>query len=628
MWVEFLPQGESFPLLMTLDPQLHRQDSIWRISLPDVRTNVRYRWRLDREDTLRPGDAFDPRIPVLDPRAPLVVGAEKWRQAADRWSFWPGSEEFDWQGVSSPCIQPQERIIYEVHLRGWTRDDSSGVRHPGTYEGMVEKIPWLVDLGVTTVEFLPLFEFDELENPRINPLTGEALVNYWGYSPLSLFAPKASYASSDHPGAAARAFKTLVRELHRAGIEVVLDVVYNHSGSSRGAPKDPQFTFRHLDNRTYYLLDEVGDYRNLTGCGNTLRTGHPVVQDLIIDSLRHWVETYQVDGFRFDLASIMSRDKEGRVVDNPALLQRIESDPLLKNKLLIAEPWDAGFAYRGGWFAERGLWLEWNDHYRDRVRRSLRGDLLSQGDLASSLTGSSPRFEATGKPTASVNYLTCHDGPTLHDLVSFESKKNWENGEDNLDGRTEFFGATWREQASVLGESLRDLRLRIKKNALALLMLSRGTPMILAGDELGRTQGGNNNTWCQDNSLSWMDWTPTEGAREMHRWTRQLIRLRREHPLFARNEFYGPQDIRWMDLQGKPQTWDREDPSLRVEFVNPDNPGQDYLLFYNPSMESRVVPLAGEYRALLNTVVSEPNGLTKPLGIGPYQLILFMALTL
>ncbi len=444
---------------------------------------------------------------------------------------------FDWQGDRRPRTPLDESVIYEVHVRGLTVHPSSGVNAPGTYLGLTEKIPHLEELGVTAVELLPVHEFAGGEPLGHDPLTGEPLSNYWGYNTLGFFAPEGSYASQRRGGGPVREFQEMVRRLHQAGIEVILDVVFNHTGE--GHEVGPTLSFRGLDNAVYYMLDDGGRrYKNYSGCGNTLNCNYPVVKQFILDCLRHWVVEMHVDGFRFDLATILGRDRRGEWIGDLSLLYDIGGDPILRGCKLIAESWDADGLYKVGGFP-RG-WAEWNGRFRDDVRRFSRGDPGMVAALSRRLGGSRDLFGGKRSPVASVNFVTAHDGFTLRDLTSYEEKHNERNGEDNRDGSPENFSTSWGVEGETGDARVLELRRRQARNLLTMLFCARGTPMLLAGDELWRTQRGNNNTYCQDNELSWLRWDAGEEADAMRRFVRLLIRLRRRHPALRRPCFVDP----------------------------------------------------------------------------------------
>ena len=483
------------------------------------------------------GDRFDRTKVLLDPAARMVVGRSAWGQSdfdapALRARLVP--QDFDWEGDRPLELPLSELVIYEMHVRGFTRSPSSGVTFPGTYAGLREKIPYLKELGVNCVELLPVFEFDELEVDRTNPLTGAKLVNYWGYSTIGFFAPKAGYAASGPFGMQADEFKTLVKELHANGIEVLLDVVFNHT--SEGNQNGPTLSFRGLDNRTYYMLTPDGEYYNFSGCGNTMNCNHPVVRDFIVTCLRCWVSEYHIDGFRFDLASILGRGPDGNPLANPPLLESLALDPVLGRTKLIAEAWDAGGLYQVGHFPAYGRWGEWNGKYRDCARRFLKGDMGQVVEFAQRMLGSPDLYRLRG-PTASVNFITCHDGFTLADLVSYNTKHNEANGEDNRDGANDNFSWNCGVEGATTDPEILTLRQRQIKNALTMLFLSQGVPMLLMGDEVCRTQQGNNNTYCQDNELNWLDWDLPPRHAEIFRFCKLLIAFRKAHPALRHADF-------------------------------------------------------------------------------------------
>ena len=433
-------------------------------------------------------------------------------------------------------IHERDYIIYELHVRGFTCDPSSGVKHPGTFRGLTEKIPYLKELGVNAVELMPVQEFDAEDNTNVNPLNGERLNNFWGYNTVAFFAPKGGYSSSGSMGEQVAEFREMVNAFHDAGIEVILDVVLNHT--AEGDETGPTVSFRGIDNSIYYILREDRRlYMNFSGCGNTFNCNHPLVRDLIMDVLRYWVIDMGVDGFRFDLASILGRDQSGRMMSSPPLIEKISEDPILRNSKIIAEAWDAAGAYQVGEFP--GRWAEWNGKYRDDIRRFWRGDRNSVGSFATRVAGSSDLYGKSGKgPLQSINLITCHDGFTLNDLVSYREKHNIANGENNLDGEDYNLSCNWGVEGPDRTPLISRMRLRLIKNYIATLYLSQGIPMLLAGDEFRRTQGGNNNAYCQDNEISWVDWKLMEENRELLRFTREMIRFRKSHPSLRRESFF------------------------------------------------------------------------------------------
>jgi len=555
--------------VLALDPRLNRTGDVWHLWVGGIGPGTLYAWRVDGPYAPGRGDRFDRHRLLLDPYATALAGTGCWDFAracrddeshagADDAAVKPRclvpDDRFDWEDDRPPGLPWSDTVIYETHVRGLTVHPSSAVRHPGTFLGVVEKIPYLLELGVTAVELLPVQEFHENELTVRNPLTGERLRNYWGYSTVAFFAPKESYSSRQRPGIQVSEFRTMVRALHRAGIEVILDIVFNHT--AEGGHDGPTLNFRGLDNRIYYLLEkDPRHYRNYSGTGNTLNCNHPVVRDYILDCLRHWVIGMHVDGFRFDLASVMERDEDGMLLANAPLLERIAEDPILRDVKLVAEAWDAAGVYQVGAFPGQ-RWSEWNGRYRDDVRRFWRGDPGLAGALASRLGGSADLYERSGKqPLNSINYLSCHDGFTLNDLVSYRHKHNEANGEDNRDGVDENYSDNCGAEGPGDDPAIESLRKRRILSMLGTLMLSRGVPMLLGGDEFRRSQLGNNNAYCQDNETSWYDWSLLRAHRDIHDFTRAMIALRRRHPLLRVEAFYTPNEVTWFDAAGRTPDW-------------------------------------------------------------------------
>ena len=558
--------------IFRLDPERHRSYHYWHVFVPGIGPGQLYGFRAHGPFAPERGLRFDGEKLLLDPYAlGVAVPAGYDREAAAK----PGDDtavamksvvadprSYDWEG-DVPLQRPwTETVIYELHVRGFTRHPSSGVTpgRAGTYAGLIEKIPYLKDVGVTAVELLPVFQFDPQDAPK-----GRA--NYWGYAPIALFAPHQAYSSRRDPLGPLDEFRDMVKALHRAGIEVLLDVVFNHT--AEGDHRGPTLGFRGLENDAYYLLEQDRRfYSNYTGTGNTLNANHPVVRRLIRESLRYWVEHMHVDGFRFDLASILSRDESGRPMPRPPILWDIESDPVLAGTKLIAEAWDAAGLYQVGSFVG-DAWQEWNGRFRDDVRRFLKGDRGTVSNLATRLLGSPDLFgHEEREPEQSVNFVTCHDGFTLEDVVSYDGKHNEANGEENRDGSDD--NASWN--CGVEGPSddpaVEALRSRQVRNFFSLLLLSVGTPMLSMGDEVRRTQRGNNNAYCQDNEIGWLDWTLLERHRDVHRFVRALIafRMRRDVVLdrerLTLNELLGRARIEWHGVElGRPD-WSEDSHSL------------------------------------------------------------------
>jgi isoamylase len=469
-------------------------------------------------------------------------------------------EHFHWHD-DRPLRHPwSDTVIYETHVRGFTNHPGSGVQHRGTYRGLMEKIPYLQELGVTAVELMPVHEFNEGQTSGIDPQTGRPLRNYWGYDPVTFLAPKASYSSAGGLGQQTLEFKEMVRALHHAGIEVILDVVFNHT--AEGNELGPTLCFRGIDNAIFYMLEaDQRHYRNYAGTGNTINTNHPVVRDHILGALRYWVVEMHVDGFRFDLASILGRDGTGKLLANAPLLERIAEDPILRDVKIIAEAWDAAGAYEVGSFSEQ-RWAEWNGRYRDDVRRFWRGDEGMLGLFASRICGSADIYAGSGKgPEGSINFVTCHDGYTLNDLVSYRDKHNEANGANNRDGTDNNLSENYGAEGDTADAGIQAVRKTQVKNFLLTLLVSRGVPMLLGGDEFRRTQRGNNNAYCQDNETSWYDWSLLKRHGEILRFTRGMIAFRRAHPVLSRERFYTDADIDWFGPQRGSPDW--ADPKTR-----------------------------------------------------------------
>lgn len=555
--------------IIDFDPDLNRWGDIWSIFVPGVAPGQLYHFQADGPFDPHRGHRFNGEARLIDPYAKALAG-----------DFLPSDDgivrppkcvviddEFDWKGDRHLRRDLSETVIYEMHVRGFTRSHSSGVKYPGTYLGVIEKIPYLQSLGVTAVELMPVHEFpicDIWGNRPERP-------NYWGYDPLALFAPHRGYAVGNEPGCQVREFKEMVMALHRAEIEVILDVVFNHT--AEGNENGPILSFKGLENRVYYMLENGGQYyRNLTGCGNTLNGNHPIVRELIFHCLRHWVHNYHIDGFRFDLASILSRDRNGQLLPNPPVVESIAEDPLLADTKIIAEAWDAAGAYQVGSFANL-RWAEWNGRYRDDVRHYWRGDPRTIGALATRLAGSSDLYESSGRrPYHSINFITSHDGFTLNDLVSYNYKHNEANGEGNRDGENNNLSYNYGVEGPTRRPAVEAVRMRQIKNMLSTLMLSMGVPMLLMGDECRRTQRGNNNAYCQDNALSWFNWTLVRKHESLRRFCAALIAFRRREPTVRQENFLtgkplrpgGPPDVTWYSPDGTSADWSSDCRSLMV----------------------------------------------------------------
>lgn len=554
-----------------LDPNVHKTGDIWHILLCDAPLDLRYGYRISgpfTPDTT--GHFFNANTVLLDPYA-KEIHSPHWGRPRTCLGNEPccllDTGAYDWEEDRPLNIPLKDSIIYELHVRGFTRDSSSQVHHPGTFRGIIEKIPYLKRLGITAVELMPVTEFNENEPTFINPFTGERLKNFWGYSPLSFFAPKSSYSSDLK--APLNEFRDMVKALHRAGIEVILDIVYNHT--AEGGADGPTSSFRGIDNTIYYLLDADNKaYLNYSGCGNTCNCNHPIVRNLIMDALRWWVIDMHVDGFRFDLASILGRDSNGQVLANPPVVEMIAEDPVLAHTKIIAEAWDAAGLYQVGHFSPHHRWAEWNGRFRDDVRAFMCGHPGMVPALATRIAGSSDLYQRHNRrPCNSINFITSHDGFTLADLVSYNQKHNLINGEDNRDGDNHNLSWNSGAEGPSIDPGITRLRARRLRTMATILFLAQGVPMLVAGDEFGRSQLGNNNAWCQDNAVSWLDWTLLKKNQGKQRFFRKLIHLRKHHPVFRRDTFflcgnYGPEEsacsleIIWQSLQPGSQDWSHE----------------------------------------------------------------------
>ncbi len=511
-----------------------------------------YAYRVDGPYEPEKGKIFDKSKYLLDPYAKAVTGQSRWGDTSPRGQHYKARvvrDDFDWGDLAAPLIPMEDLIIYELHVRGFTRDASSGVKHPGTFAGLMEKLPYLKSLGVNAIELMPIFEFDEMQDYR--EVNGQKLYNYWGYSTVGFFSPNTSYAAETEFNREGTELKKLILACHRQGMEVYLDVVFNHT--AEGNERGPFFSFKGFDNNIYYLLTPDGKYYNFSGCGNTLNCNHPIVHQMIMNCLRYWVTTYRVDGFRFDLASILGRNEDGSPMNKPPLLQAMAFDPILGDVKLIAEAWDAGGLYQVGSFPSWNRWAEWNGRYRDDMRRYLKGDEGFAQAAALRLIGSRDMYDVHGRKDASVNFITCHDGFTLWDLFSYNEKHNEANGWDNTDGANDNNSWNCGAEGETEDQEINALRRRMCRNAFALLMCSRGIPMFLAGDEFGNTQFGNNNAYCQDNITSWLDWTLLDRNQEMFRFFQHMIRLRKENRVLRSNlsdGCWGHPDVSFYGVNG------------------------------------------------------------------------------
>lgn len=532
----FHPQ-ESEPYAVLPFPESYHIGNMYSMLVYDINIeDFEYAFQFDGPYIPERGLLFNKNNIILDPYARAVTGQRNWGERPEGGNAFVYkarvvNNDFDWGDVKQLEIPFEDLIIYEMHVRGFTKDKSSGVTAKGTYEGIREKIPYLKDLGINAIELMPVFEFDEMESARV--VDGVQLYNYWGYNTVCFFAPNTGYASKVEHNHEGDELKQLIYDLKQNGIEVILDVVFNHT--AEGNEFGPSFSFKGIDNNVYYMLTPDGYYYNFSGCGNAMNCNHPIVRRFIIDCLRYWVVEYRVDGFRFDLASILTRNRNGVPMSNPPIIEEMALDSVLGGVKLIAEAWDAAGLYQVGSFASWGRWAEWNGRYRDDIRCFLKGDNGTAGTAITRITGSRDLYSsALIGNQASVNFLTCHDGFTLYDLYSYNSKHNEKNGWGNTDGDNN--GHSWN--CGCEGETddpeINTLRLRLIKNAFATLLCSRGPAMFFAGDEFCNTQFGNNNAYCQDNIISWLDWERLEKYKEIHDFVRFMIRFRRDHPILRK----------------------------------------------------------------------------------------------
>jgi len=594
------PEDATPARIIDLDSTRNRTGDVWHVWVKGIDPGQFYAYRVDGPYEPDQGHRFNFNKLLLDPFATAIAPLSIWDFKV-AYGYDPSAPEpdrvasklddsksmpkcifvsghFKWAG-DQPLRHPWSKtIIYETHVRGLTIQPKSGVDHPGTYRGLMEKIPYLKTLGVTAVELMPVQEFNETFVVRKDPKTNQPLRNYWGYDPVAFFAPKASYSSSGGLGQQKLEFKEMVRALHNAGIEVILDVVFNHT--AEGNELGPTFCFRSIDNAIFYILaDDKRYYTDYTGTGNTINANHPVVRDYILAALRYWTVEMHVDGFRFDLASVLGRDETGKLLANAPLLEQIAEDPILRDVKIIAEAWDAAGAYEVGSFSER-RWSEWNGRYRDDIRRFWRGDDEMLGLFASRICGSADIYTKSGKgPECSINFVTCHDGFTLNDLVSYRDKHNEANGEDNRDGTDVNFSENYGTEGPTTDAGIEAVRKAQIKNFLLTLLISRGVPMLLGGDEFRRTQGGNNNAYCQDNGTSWYDWDFLEQHREIFRYTCGMIAFRKSHPILSKEQFYTDDEIQWFDPQGGSPNWTDPKEKRLACLIHEDEQCALYVMF-------------------------------------------------
>ena len=610
--------------IIEFDRETDRWGDVWSLQVPGIGVGQLYHFQASGPWDPDHGQRFDAAARLIDPYAQALAGTF---QKSDDGVIRPpkcvvADDSFDWEGDRHIRRDISESVIYEMHVRGFTKSRTAKVSAPGGYLGVIEKIPYLQELGITAVELMPVHEFP------IRGIYGNKMQrpNYWGYDPMAFFAPHRGYAHGTQPGAQVREFKEMVKALHAAGIEVILDVVFNHT--CEGNEHGPTLSFKGLENQVYYILEEGGKhYSNYSGCGNTFNGNHPIVREMIFHCLRHWVHNYHVDGFRFDLASILSRDRYGHLVPNPPMVELIAEDPMLADTKIIAEAWDAAGAYQVGSFGGSSRWAEWNGRYRDDVRRFWRGDGGTLGALATRLAGSSDLYEHSGRPPfSSINFITSHDGFTLHDLVCYKHKHNEANGEGNRDGDNNNSSDNYGVEGPTRKKAIREVRSRQVKNMLSTLLLSQGVPMIVSGDEAGRTQRGNNNAYCQDNEISWFDWRLVGKNADLVRFAKSVIQFRRQQPTVRRRQFLTGQpiagrlipDVSWYAPDGEPLDWGQGDLAMVAYLAaptraeDPEGLGRDVLMLFNSTGQPREfhMPDVGRgmnWNLFIDTAAQSPN---------------------
>lgn len=582
-------RGEEEPYAVLPFPEAYKIGDVYSMIVYDLNVeDFEYAYRIDGPNKPKKGLLFDKNNVLLDPYARVVAGQRIWGERKQgAYHARVLKDVFDWGDRKQSHKDLCDLVIYELHVRGFTQHPSSKVKHRGTFEGLREKIPYLKELGVNAVELMPIFEFDETMNAR--EVNGQKLLEYWGYNTVSFFAPNTSYIAQDEYNQEGTELKELIKELHENHIEVILDVVFNHT--AEGNEKGPVFCFKGMDNNLYYMLTPDGNYYNFSGCGNTLNCNHPIVRLMILECLRYWTVSYRVDGFRFDLASILGRNADGSPMNNPPLLETLANDPVLSNVKLIAEAWDAGGLYQVGSFPAGRRWAEWNGRYRDTMRGYLKGEnweawnaawrICGSGDMYGGLTVNDNR-DYVGY-NSSINFFTCHDGFTLYDLYSYNDKHNENNGWNNTDGANDNRSWNCGAEGDTSDPEVLKLRYRMIRNACALLMCSRGTPMFLAGDEFGNTQYGNNNSYCQDNEISWLDWSYLEKNRHLFEFFKFMIAYRHKHAVIRKklpNAVCGMEPIHAHDVWAENTNLPDGTRTFAVSFAGYDKKkGEDDLVY-------------------------------------------------
>lgn len=608
---------EHTPYAVLPIPDSYRIGNVWSMIVFGLKIDeFEYAYRLDGPYDPAKGLIFDKTKYLLDPYAKAVTGQSVWGSSAEKGAFYKARvvrDSYDWGDTPQLETPMEDLIIYEMHVRGFTRDPSSGVANPGTFAGILEKVPYLKSLGVNAVELMPVFEFNEMAEERM--VGNSQVMNYWGYNTVSFFAPNTSYSAHIEYNHEGTELKNVIKELNANGIEVILDVVFNHT--AEGDERGPFFSFKGFDNNIYYMLTPDGKYYNFSGCGNTVNCNHPMVQEMILQCLRYWVTTYRVNGFRFDLASILGRSEDGSPMEKPPLLKSLAFDPILGKVKLIAEAWDAGGLYQVGSFPAWNRWAEWNGRYRDDMRRFLKGDPGMEKAAGIRMTGSPDLYrpESRGQ-NASVNFLNCHDGFTLYDMYSYSTKHNEANGWGNTDGANDNNSWNCGFEGETDDPEINALRHKLCRNAFAALMLSRGTPMFFAGDEFLNTQFGNNNAYCQDNQVSWLDWKRLDENRDMFDFCRGMIAFRKKHNVIRVNTEACSLHFPAMSLHSD-HPWDENFSShsgvLGIMYAGQDRDGGDDIVYVslNSYWEVRNIELPDLFGKLvwsrcIDTTIDEP----------------------
>jgi len=593
-----------------LDPSENKTSEVWHIKIQGLPEQVCYAYRLNKRTGRMYKGFFKKENLILDPYTKGVESPSS-EDSCDidyqPLGVIPTTQAFDWEGDTPPNIPRNDLVIYEMHVRGFTRHPSSNVSHPGTYLGVVEKIPHLLELGINAVKLMPVQEFNPCEYSRYNPFTGAPLQNYWGYSTVSFFSPMNRYSSGNKHQDSIREFQTMVKELHRHGIEVILDIVLNHT--AEGNENGPYYSFKGIDPKTYYLMDHQ-HFMDFTGCGNTLNCNQPVVREFIRDCLRYWIIDMHVDGFRFDLGGVFMRGTKGEVCQHSSLIEELSNDPIFASAKLIAEPWDAKGLYQlGGFYPEQDRWSEWNDKYRDSVRRFIKGDRGEKREFAKRICGSDDLFHRRS-PLASINFITAHDGFTLYDVVSYNQKNNSANAEDNRDGHNANMSWNCGFEGETENEEVLSLRQRQMKNFHLALMISQGIPMLLMSDEYGHTRYGNNNAWCQDNDLNWFLWDKLEHNESFYRFCRMMIRFRKSHEVFRLGRFLTEDEIDWHCTKPFEPDWEGDTQMIAFTLKESQKAYQIYVAFnmhHTPLTLQLPPPMKQPWKQIIDTGRESPN---------------------